>query len=82
LTTSDEDGVTACTNGYDSTIDEASMYDTFIECCEAEATTSGMGADCKYIDVCNPTDVPTPTPIEAATLPPVPEVVITPEPTM
>ena len=83
LTNSDEDGVTACTNGYDSTIDEASMYNTFIECCEAEATMNGMdSADCKYIDVCNPTDEPTPAPIEAATLPPVPEVVITPPPTM
>ena len=84
MITSEGDGHTTCTNGYDTMGDGATIYDTFLECCEAEVTTNGMGsaADCKYIDVCNPTDVPTPSPIDVATLPPVPEVVTTFEPTM
>jgi hypothetical protein len=81
MITSEGDGHTTCTNGYDTMGDGATIYDTFLECCEAEATANGgMGSadDCKYIDVCNPTDVPTPAP----SLPPIPEVVSTIEPTM
>jgi len=68
------DGSTTCTNGYDATTIDggASMYDTFQECCEAEAKETMDSTDCTYIDVCNP---PAPTPA------PVPDDIVTNEPT-
>ena len=65
------DGSTTCTNGYDAD-GGASMYDTFQECCEAEAKETMDSTDCTYIDVCNP---PAPTPA------PVPDEIVTNEPT-
>jgi hypothetical protein len=64
LTTSEGDGSITCTNGYDITLmgDGATIYDTFLECCEEEAMETGDNTDCKYIDVCNP-PAPTPAPL-------------------
>jgi hypothetical protein len=71
LTTSEGDGSITCTNGYDITSmgDGATIYDTFLECCEEKAMETGDNTDCKYIDVCNP-PAPTPAPIEIVTFEP------------
>jgi hypothetical protein len=61
------DGVTKCSNGYDTITDSDSqeMFATLGDCCAK--LVDGAIETCKYIDVCNPT----PAPVE----------LITPEPT-
>ena len=84
------DGVTKCSNGYDSEADTPDFFDTSTDCC-AYLTNEGMvdsSADtdyyCKVIDVCNPTDAPTEEPTPSPTDEPTPAPyaeIITPEPT-
>jgi hypothetical protein len=82
------DGVTKCSNGYDSVTDTPDYFDTSTDCC-AYLTNEGMAdsADdfyCKVIDVCNPTDAPTEEPTPSPTDEPTPAPyaeVLTPEPT-
>lgn len=70
---------TKCTNGFLTGNDITVMFDTLDECC---AETFEDVTNCKVIDVCNPTEEPTPVPTPMPVTPAPVEVVITPEPTM
>ena len=56
------DGVTKCSNGYDDDADTSEYFNSLQKCCNAAQFGNGL---CKYIDVCNPTDEPTPAPTNA-----------------
>ena len=58
------DGVTKCSNGYDKNADRPDFFETVEDCCSFLVAESILDADedCKYVDVCNPTDEPTVSP--------------------
>ena len=58
------DGVTKCSNGYDKNADRPDFFETVEDCCSLLVAESIVDADedCKYVDVCNPTDEPTVSP--------------------
>jgi hypothetical protein len=57
-------GVTKCSNGYDKNADRPDFFETVEDCCSLLVAESILDADedCKYVDVCNPTDEPTVSP--------------------
>ena len=57
-------GVTKCSNGYDKNADRPDFFETVEDCCSLLVAESIVDADedCKYVDVCNPTDEPTVSP--------------------
>ena len=70
------DGITKCSNGYDSEIDGPNSFETGAECCAYLTSENNMPvADdpCKVVDVCNPTDAPTDGPTDEPTPSPTPE---------
>ena len=73
------DGITKCSNGYDSETDFPDFFDTSTECCDYLTDENMLDADdyCKVIDVCNPTEAPTDSPTPA----PFVEIESTPSPT-
>jgi hypothetical protein len=64
----EKDGVFGCTNMVaDFTVDDftGDIFDTSKECCDALLDSGDLGADenCRVVDLCNPTEAPTPAPV-------------------